>query len=212
MSEAFDGRFWAWFFGGWPRRISAILSREPSRQLLARLKLKGNETVVDVGSGSGFYSIALAEMLPGGRVFAIDLAPAMIAKLDRLAAGRRLGSRIESGVADGSAIPLADACADACISVAALHHMSDPRQCLREMCRILRQGGTLAILEWLAQLDAGNSATGSPGGHHHGHTVLSETELISAVEQAGLERIEVRHYRKWSLLVFRKPQGEASGA
>ncbi len=206
MSEAFDGRFWAWFFSGWPRRISAILSREPSRQLLAQLRLQGNETVVDVGSGSGFYSIALAELLPQGRVYAFDLAPTMMAKLDRLAASRGFAGRIESGVADGSAIPLADACADACISVAALHHMSQPRECLGEMCRILRPGGTLAVLEWLAPPDDGATAAGHHGGHHHGPALLSQGELISAVEEAGLEQTTIAHYRKWSMLVFRKPQ------
>jgi trans-aconitate 2-methyltransferase len=51
---------------------------EWARELLARLPLRGDETVLDAGCGSGRVTSLLIERLPRGRVFAVDASPSMI--------------------------------------------------------------------------------------------------------------------------------------
>src|SRR4030095_15712188 len=57
-------------------------------EVLSRLELQGDETVIDAGCGSGRITAALLERLPRGRVIAVDGAPSMIE-----AARERLGGR-----------------------------------------------------------------------------------------------------------------------
>ena len=59
-------------------------------EVLARLELGGDETVLDVGCGSGRITEALAARLPRGTVIAVDESPSMAA-----AARERLGERAE---------------------------------------------------------------------------------------------------------------------
>jgi trans-aconitate 2-methyltransferase len=51
---------------------------EWARQVLARLDLRGDETVLDAGCGSGRVTLMLLELLPAGRVVAVDAAPSMV--------------------------------------------------------------------------------------------------------------------------------------
>jgi trans-aconitate 2-methyltransferase len=51
---------------------------EWARQVLGRLDLRGDETVLDAGCGSGRVTLMLLELLPAGRVIAVDAAPSMV--------------------------------------------------------------------------------------------------------------------------------------
>jgi trans-aconitate 2-methyltransferase len=73
-------------------RISGPMARWGA-DVLFRLPLLGDETVLDAGCGSGRVTERLAERLPAGRVIAVDGSPAMLeAVRQRLA---RFGSRVE---------------------------------------------------------------------------------------------------------------------
>ena len=48
------------------------------RAVLARMDLRGDETVLDAGCGSGRVTEALLERLPSGRVIAVDASPSMV--------------------------------------------------------------------------------------------------------------------------------------
>jgi hypothetical protein len=51
--------------------------------IVAELGLSGNETVVDVGAGSGYFSFRLARALPRGNVIATDIQPEMVRHMHR---------------------------------------------------------------------------------------------------------------------------------
>ncbi|HEX5194226.1 MAG TPA: class I SAM-dependent methyltransferase, partial [Solirubrobacteraceae bacterium] len=59
-------------------RISAPQQRWAAEQL-ERLTLQGDEVVLDAGCGSGKIALKLAELVPDGRVYAVDAAPSMVA-------------------------------------------------------------------------------------------------------------------------------------
>lgn len=122
--------------------------------VLARLPLAGDETVLDAGCGSGRVTERLVERLPRGRVIALDGSPSMVAAArERLG---RFGTRVEYVVADlGARLPLAAGAVDAVLSTAALHWVPDHDALFRHLAAVLRPGGRL-----VAQCGgAGNIAT-----------------------------------------------------
>ncbi len=108
--------------------------------VLDRLELRGDETVLDAGCGTGRVTERLAERLPAGRVVALDGSPAMVeAARGRLA---RFGDRISYVTADlGAPLPIADASVDAILSTATFHWIADHDALFRHLARVLRPGG-----------------------------------------------------------------------
>jgi trans-aconitate 2-methyltransferase len=106
-------------------------------EVLARLDLRGDETVVDAGCGSGRITAALLERLPAGRVIGVDGAPSMIE-----VARERLGQRpnLELRVADLCELELEQP-ADAVFSTATFHWIRDHAGLFAHMRAALRDGG-----------------------------------------------------------------------
>jgi predicted methyltransferase len=52
------------------------------KAVIAALKLKRNENVADIGAGSGYFSFRIARAVPGGKVYAIDISPGMLAYIN----------------------------------------------------------------------------------------------------------------------------------
>ena len=113
--------------------------------VLDRLPLRGDETVLDAGAGSGRVTELLAERLPDGRVIALDGSPSMITEARRRLA--RFGDRIEYVVAD-LARPFElpggpDRRADAILSTATFHWITDHDTLFRNLAAVIRPGGRL---------------------------------------------------------------------
>jgi trans-aconitate 2-methyltransferase len=113
------------------------------RQVLRRLALSGDETVLDAGCGSGRVTEALLERLPRGRVIALDASASMLA-----AAGERLAQPIEDGrvqlvLEDLLELELEQP-VDAIISTATFHWIGDHDRLFGRLRAALRAGGRLA--------------------------------------------------------------------
>src|SRR5436309_12480963 len=108
------------------------------REVLARLDLRGDETVLDAGCGSGRVTEALVERLPRGRVIGVDGSPSMIE-----AARERLGDAVDLRVADLVGLDLGQR-VDAILSTATFHWISDHDALFRSLRANLRDGGRLA--------------------------------------------------------------------
>jgi trans-aconitate 2-methyltransferase len=118
-------------------RISAPLERI-GREVLDRLVLKGDETVLDAGCGSGRVTQALLERLANGHVIGVDGSPEMIA-----AARERLGSDAELLVQDLEELDLAGRRVDGVLSTATFHWLTDHARLFTRLRAILRSGGQL---------------------------------------------------------------------
>ena len=89
----FSGRFTPWSFGSWPRVYRDLFKYGNARPAVLRsLDLKGDERILDAGSGSGFYSIYLAKHLDSGKIVAVDQSKEMLAFLDRKARRKKLNN------------------------------------------------------------------------------------------------------------------------
>jgi trans-aconitate 2-methyltransferase len=110
------------------------------REVLGRLKLRGDETVLDAGCGSGRVTEALLERLPEGRVIALDSSASMLA-----AARGRLGhddGRLELRHGDLLELEL-DTPVDAILSTATFHWIGDHEVLFARLRAALGPGGQL---------------------------------------------------------------------
>lgn len=106
-------------------------------EVLDRLELGGEETVLDAGCGSGRVTEELIKRLPSGRIIAVDGSEAMIAE-----ARRRLGDRASYKVSDLSELEV-DEPVDLVFSTATFHWIPDHDRLFARLRAALRPGGRL---------------------------------------------------------------------
>jgi trans-aconitate 2-methyltransferase len=109
------------------------------REVLDRLELRGDETVLDAGCGTGQVTEMLLAGLPRGRVIGVDGSPAMIEK-----ARERFGGRVELHVQDLRDLELATS-VDVVISTATLHWIPEQPRVWERLHAVLVPGGRLEV-------------------------------------------------------------------
>lgn len=109
---------------------------------VAELGLRAGDRVLDAGCGTGRALPPLrAAVGPTGIVLGADLTPAMLTEAAR--AGRdRAGLLL---LADATALPLRSRSLDAVFAAGLIAHLPRPEENLRELARVVRPGGTLAL-------------------------------------------------------------------
>ena len=119
-------------------RVSTI-QQGLGEQVLKRLKLAGDETVLDAGCGSGRVTQMLVDRLPHGRVIAVDHSPSMVqAASERFADNERVEVRLLDLVELELGHPV-----DAILSTATFHWVSDHEALFARLHSALRPGGKL---------------------------------------------------------------------
>lgn len=124
--------------------------REEIVQLAA---VEEGEVVVDVGSGTGLLSLAVAPF--ASRVWSIDSSEAMERYLRTKAASAGYGC-VETVLASAVSLPLVDECAEVIVSNYCFHEMRehDKRRALAEAYRVLRPGGRLVVGDMMFSISA----------------------------------------------------------
>lgn len=124
------------FMGRWSRQLAPLLVRFAGVQ--------DGDAVLDVGSGTGALTTAVAVAAPSSRIVGIDPAAPYIA----FAKARHPGKLVRFEVGDAQQLNFADGAFDRTISLLILNFVPDPGQALVEMARVTRPGGTVAAAVW----------------------------------------------------------------
>lgn len=120
----------------------------PPEDLLAMLSLENEKDacILDVGAGSGYFSLPAARLLPG-TVFALDMDQRMLDIMAEKAKAEGL-SNLKLIQGDIEKIPLESGSMDAVLASLILHEFSNPSIALTDIFRVMKPGAKLLCLEF----------------------------------------------------------------
>jgi demethylmenaquinone methyltransferase/2-methoxy-6-polyprenyl-1,4-benzoquinol methylase len=197
-------------------RYAALLSfgQDPRwrRFLVSRMSVDPDDTVLDVATGTAAVAIELA-CRSGCRVVGLDQSVQMLAEGRRRVDAAGLGARIELVQGEAERLPFDDASFDGLTFTYLLRYVNDPLATLGELARVVRPGGTIAMLDfglprgvarpaWELWVRVGLPAAGmliSPGwrevGSFLGRSIREfhrANDLPSLWHSAGIEGVQSR--------------------
>jgi ubiquinone/menaquinone biosynthesis C-methylase UbiE len=165
----------------WDTLRSGFFSVRVREAALDALAVKPGRRAADVGAGTGFMTEALLGR--GLAVVAIDESPQMLAVLR----GKVGDAPVECRLCSGDSLPVETASVDYAVANMYLHHVDAPADAIREMVRILRPGGAIAIKD----LDA-HEFEFLREEHHDRWLGFSHDDVRRWLEQAGAADVGVR--------------------
>jgi len=124
------------FMGRWSRELAPLLVKFAG--------VRDGDALLDVGSGTGALTAAVAAVAPASRIIGIDPAAPYVA----FAQARHPGGLIRFEVGDAKQLRFLDGSFDRTLSLLVLNFIPDPAKALDEMIRVTRRGGTVAAAVW----------------------------------------------------------------
>jgi ubiquinone/menaquinone biosynthesis C-methylase UbiE len=170
-------------------------------EVVAALGLKAGEVVADVGAGSGYFALRLAQSVgPTGWVYAIDISADMIVHLNRRL--RDAGIRnLQTVLAAPDDPLLRDASVDRFFICDTWHHIDDQEAYLARMKKMLRPGGQVVMIDFQKkELPLGPPLS----------MKIAREDLIRQMETAGFQLLREHTFLPYQyFLVFTlKPSGK----
>jgi SAM-dependent methyltransferase len=126
------------FMGRWSTQLAPLF--------LDAVELPDPHRVLDVGSGTGNLTRAVAERWPGCAVVGVDPSVAFVEAARERAA--RFGSRVRFEVGEAGDLPLDGDPVDAALALLVLNFVPDADRAVAQMRRVTRPGGVLAAAVW----------------------------------------------------------------
>lgn len=159
---------------------------------LALASIVPGETVLDLGSGAGFDALLAADRVgPNGRVIGVDLTPEMIAQAQANAANAK-AANTEFRVGDIEALPVEDASVDLVISNCVINLTPDKTAVFREIARVLKPGGRVAISDLVLDAALPPSVACDADSYCACLTgAISRSDYLKAIQEAGLVSLHV---------------------
>ena len=130
----------------WLERPERERNELPER-VVDSLRLAPDHVVADIGAGTGYFAFRIAERVPEGGVYAVDIQPEMLDIID----GRADAEGYENVVAVQGQIDdpnLPDGSVDVALIVDAYHEFSHPREMMEGLVRALVPGGRVVLIEY----------------------------------------------------------------
>jgi predicted methyltransferase len=143
-----DAQRWAHVFDD-PKRDAW----QKPHEVIQALALKPDAVVADIGAGTGYFAARLANMLPAGKVYAVDVEPDMEKYLRERAMKEKLHNLVPiAGAADDARLPEK---ADVILLVDVYHHIDQRDRYFSRLRGSLKSGGRLAIIDFRLDSPAG---------------------------------------------------------
>jgi FkbM family methyltransferase len=123
------------------------------QQVIEALQLAPDAAVADIGAGTGYFTVRLAQALPKGRVYAVDLEPDMVTHIEQRARQMKLANvTAVRGAADDARLPVK---VDRVLIVNTYHHIGSREAYFRRLAGSLKADGEVAIVDYTRESPIG---------------------------------------------------------
>jgi demethylmenaquinone methyltransferase/2-methoxy-6-polyprenyl-1,4-benzoquinol methylase len=138
----------AWRYDRLNHLLSLGLDRVWRRRAVRALALEDGDRILDVCTGTGDMAVEAVMKRSPSSVLGVDFAGEMLKYGLEKVRRRGLDDRIRLVRGDATRLPVPDAAYDAAMVAFGIRNVADPSAALREICRALKPGGRLVILEF----------------------------------------------------------------
>jgi SAM-dependent methyltransferase len=149
-------------------------------EVIQALSLEPDAVIADVGSGTGYFAVRLANMVPKGRVYGVDLEPDMVKYLAERAKREKRDNVVAiAGAPDDPRLPEK---ADLVLLVDVYHHIDDRERYFRNLRASLKPGGRIVVIDFRME---------SPDGPPRAARIAPQ-RVIDELDRAGYQ-VAKRH-------------------
>ncbi len=163
--------------------------RQRPEDILSFLGIEEDDTILDLGAGTGFLTFPLAERAKEGKIYAVDVQKEMVKKLKDRCEEEGVDN-VEVLLSGESDIPLPDSEVNKTYMLNVLHEIDD-FAALEEVHRVMKKGGKMLIVDWDKEK---TTERGPPT-----NVRLTRREAVQAVEEKRFKVLDMRskedHYR-----------------
>ena len=115
--------------------------------LIKNMKIKTNDTIADIGAGSGYHVFKMAPLAENGLVYAVDIQPEMVETIELKKRSKRM-SNIETVLGSEKSINLPKNSLDKILLVDVYHEFSYPIELVKSIKNALKPNGQLFLIEY----------------------------------------------------------------
>ena len=131
---------------GWLERDGREKAENP-QAVIEHLDLKPTDTVADLGTGTGYFAFRIANLVPEGKVYAVDIQPEMLEVVSQIEEENNI-TNVETilGTEDNPNLP--ENSVDLALMVDAYHEFAYPREMISNLYNSLKPGGRVVLVEY----------------------------------------------------------------
>jgi ubiquinone/menaquinone biosynthesis C-methylase UbiE len=165
----------------WLERRTRVTEEQPER-VVEGMGLAPDAQVADIGAGTGYFTFRIAEAVPTGRVYAVDVQPEMLEVLHKRIERRAITNVTPVlGAEDDPKLPAESL--DAVLLVDAYHEFAHPFEMMQGIRRALRPGGRVFLIEYRGE---------DPRVPIKPLHKMTQAQAITELEAVGLRWVETR--------------------
>jgi arsenite methyltransferase len=168
-------------------------------RVITALDIQPADRVLDIGFGGGVGLAAMAEKASNGQVAGLDQSDTVVAAGRRRFARMVASGRMDIQRGDVAALPYPVATFDKVCTVNSLYFWPDPNQAFREIFRVLKPGGLLAVATREAEVMRKASV------YTYGFRIYDAAEISAMLTQAGFEAVRAEVADGSVITIGRRP-------
>ena len=131
---------------GWLER-SEREKEENVSNLIQNMNIKSNDTIADIGAGSGYHAFRMASLAKKGLVYAVDIQREMLMRIEKTKESKKLRN-IETILGSDKSINLTKDSVDKILMVDVYHEFNFPKEMIASIKNALKPNGQLFLIEY----------------------------------------------------------------